>query len=50
MNAPMRFLTWRWEDEEDEERLQYQPDTKRPNCGTFIMQKEDHTLGNVLRL
>jgi DNA-directed RNA polymerase II subunit RPB11 len=51
-NAPDRFLTWRWEDEDDEERLKlsYVPDTKRPNCGTFIMRKEDHTLGNLIRI
>jgi len=51
-NAPDRFLSWRWEEEEDEEKykLSYTPDSKRPNGGTFILQKEDHTLGNLLRL
>ena len=51
-NAPDRFLSWRWEDEEDEEekKLQYNPDSKRPNGGTFVLQKEDHTLGNLIRM
>lgn len=31
-------------------RLQYIKDSKRPNAGTFILGKEDHTLGNLFRL
>ena len=52
MNAPHAFLNWRWEEEEDEEKykLSYVPDSKRPNGGTFILRKEDHTMGNLLRL
>ena len=23
-------------------------DSKRPNCGTFILGKEDHTIGTVI--
>jgi len=46
----MRFLSWRWEDEDDAVKVIYNPDTKRPNCGTFVLQKEDHTLGNLVRL
>ena len=46
----MRFLTWRWEDSDDEKKVLYVPDTKRPNAGTFILQKEDHTIGNLTRL
>lgn len=51
-NAPERWVNWRWEDEEDEEqyKLSYTPDSRRPNSGTFIMQKEDHTLGNLIRM
>jgi DNA-directed RNA polymerase II subunit RPB11 len=51
-NAPDKFLAWRWEDEDDEEKLKlaYNPDSKRPNGGTFVLQKEDHTLGNLIRL
>lgn len=49
-NAPERFLAWRWEDEDDEVKLVYQPDSKKPNAGTFILGKEDHTLGNLLRV
>lgn len=51
-NAPDRYLTWRWEEEEEEElqKLSYVPDQKKPNAGTFIMRKEDHTLGNLIRI
>jgi DNA-directed RNA polymerase II subunit RPB11 len=74
MNAPDRFLTWRWEEEPEDEneengdipeiepsaipgvvngppkRLTYTKDSKRPNAGTFILAKEDHTLGNLIRI
>jgi DNA-directed RNA polymerase II subunit RPB11 len=50
INAPDRLLTWRWADESDENRLAYQPDSKKPNAGTFVLAKEDHTLGNLIRL
>ena len=49
-NAPERFLSWRFEDPSSEgskRRLQYLPDSKKPNAGTFILAKEDHTLGMV---
>ena len=79
MNAPDRFLTWRWEEDFEDEaiedvtgmmsnlatgpaavgvpapgyrqkKLTYCKDSKRPNAGTFILAKEDHTLGNLIRL
>ena len=50
MNAPERFLTWRWENEIDENRLTYQPDTRLPNAATFVLGKEDHTIGNLMRM
>lgn len=51
-NAPERFLCWRFEDEEDEEqfKLSYTPDSRRPNGGQFVLNKEDHTLGNLIRI
>jgi hypothetical protein len=30
-------------------RLTYKMDTKIPDAGTFIVLKEDHSLGNILR-
>jgi DNA-directed RNA polymerase II subunit RPB11 len=50
MNAPERYLSWRWEDEDQAEKLKYVEDTKMANAGTFILGKEDHTLGNLIRL
>jgi len=49
-SGPERFLCWRWEDESEEHRLTYQQDSKKPNAATFILHKEDHTLGNLIRL
>jgi DNA-directed RNA polymerase II subunit RPB11 len=31
-------------------RVTYTKDSKRPNAGTFVFGKEDHTLGNLLRI
>ena len=47
---PERYLSWRWEDESQENRLTYTPDSKKPNAATFVMHKEDHTLGNLIRI
>ena len=50
INVPDRALSWRWLDESEENRLAYIPDSKKPNAGTFVLAKEDHTLGNLIRL
>lgn len=31
-------------------RLEFTPDPKIPNAGTFKLEREDHTLGNLLRM
>ena len=30
--------------------MEYTPDTKIPNAGVFKLNKEDHTMGNLLRV
>ncbi|KAG7673568.1 hypothetical protein Ndes2526B_g02983 [Nannochloris sp. 'desiccata'] len=30
-------------------KIDYQKDTKLDNSGTFVIQREDHTIGNMLR-
>jgi DNA-directed RNA polymerase II subunit RPB11 len=52
MNAPERFLTWRWEDDSDAltKKVTYTPDTRLPNAGMFVLAKEDHTIGNLMRV
>lgn len=35
---------------DDEEKIEYQADTKVANAGTFTFNKEDHTVGNLLRM
>jgi DNA-directed RNA polymerase II subunit RPB11 len=31
-------------------KLTYTADTKLPNAGEFVLMREDHTLGNMLRM
>eukprot|EP00602_Paraphysomonas_sp_CaronLab_P006932 CAMPEP_0185024712 /NCGR_PEP_ID=MMETSP1103-20130426/7893_1 /TAXON_ID=36769 /ORGANISM="Paraphysomonas bandaiensis, Strain Caron Lab Isolate" /LENGTH=57 /DNA_ID=CAMNT_0027557749 /DNA_START=37 /DNA_END=207 /DNA_ORIENTATION=+ len=50
MNAPERFTSWRWDDEDEGQKLQFIPDTKMPNAGLFVLGKEDHTMGNLIRI
>lgn len=35
---------------EGERKLTFERDTKVENAGTFVLQREDHTLGNLLRM
>ncbi|EDQ88060.1 uncharacterized protein MONBRDRAFT_32960 [Monosiga brevicollis MX1] len=46
MNAPDPFESFRLED--GEAKITYEPDSKVPNAGTFRMNREDHTVGNLL--
>eukprot|EP00956_Cyclotella_meneghiniana_P038273 scaffold151316_cov71-Cyclotella_meneghiniana.AAC.2 len=48
MNAPERSSAFILED--DEEKIEYAADTKVSNAGTFTLNKEDHTMANLLRL
>ena len=48
MNAPERHK--RYLLDEGEKRVEYSKDQKIPNAGTFTLNKEDHTLGNLLRM
>jgi len=36
--------------EEEEKKMTFSKDTKVPDAGTFTIIKEDHTLGNMLRM
>eukprot|EP00053_Salpingoeca_punica_P011778 m.105009 g.105009 ORF g.105009 m.105009 type:complete len:125 (+) comp15777_c0_seq1:154-528(+) len=45
MNAPDTFKAFLLE---GERKIEYTKDTKVPNAGTFRINKEDHTLGNML--
>uniref|UniRef100_A0A6B2LSX8 DNA-directed RNA polymerase RBP11-like dimerisation domain-containing protein n=1 Tax=Arcella intermedia TaxID=1963864 RepID=A0A6B2LSX8_9EUKA len=37
-------------DQPDQQKVSFNKDTKIPNAGTFIINKEDHTLGNLIRM
>ena len=46
-NAPDRFTLFLLQP--GEQRIEVQEDMRIPNAATFIFNKEDHTLGNMLR-
>ncbi|KAL9179371.1 hypothetical protein ACHAXT_008661 [Thalassiosira profunda] len=48
MNTPERSSAFLLDD--DEEKIEFKPDTKVANAGTFTFNKEDHTVGNLLRM
>ena len=50
MNAPERTAAFLLDEDLDERKITYAPDTKVPNAGTFTLNKEDHTLGNLIRM
>ncbi len=48
MNAPTlydRFIV-----PEGKRKVEFQADTKVASAGTFTVQREDHTLGNLIRM
>mmetsp|Transcript_85653 Transcript_85653/g.171458 ORF Transcript_85653/g.171458 Transcript_85653/m.171458 type:complete len:130 (-) Transcript_85653:197-586(-) len=50
-NAQPRSDCWQLIDDngEREKQVSYVPNEKVPNCGTVIIDKEDHTVANLLR-
>lgn len=48
MNQPERHRSYLLDD--GEARVEYEKDQKIPNAGTFTINKEDHTIGNLLRM
>ena len=48
MNAPARQLLWVLP--EGQRKMEMEKDTKIPNAANFIIHKEDHTIGNLLRM
>lgn len=50
LNEPERFLSWRWEDEDDAVPVTAEKDQKMPNTVNIVLSKEDHTLGNMIRM
>mmetsp|Transcript_15261 Transcript_15261/g.23666 ORF Transcript_15261/g.23666 Transcript_15261/m.23666 type:complete len:125 (+) Transcript_15261:75-449(+) len=49
-NAPERSACFLLDEDAGEVKITYTPDTKVANAGMFIINKEDHTLGNLLRM
>jgi DNA-directed RNA polymerase II subunit RPB11 len=48
MNQPSRADRFVLPD--GERKLSFERDTKVENAGTFVLQREDHTMGNLLRM
>lgn len=46
-NAQDREKTWLVEP--GERQMRFEKNEKVPNCGTFVIEKEDHTVGNLVR-
>jgi DNA-directed RNA polymerase II subunit RPB11 len=50
MNAPERAAAFLLDEDAGERKIVYTTDTRTTNAGTFRFNKEDHTVGNLLRL
>jgi DNA-directed RNA polymerase II subunit RPB11 len=50
MNAPERSASFLLDEDSGEQKIVYTADTKVTNAGTFRFNKEDHTVGNLLRM
>ena len=48
MNAPERHRSYQLD--ERQARMTYEPDQRVASAGTFTINKEDHTVGNLLRM
>ena len=48
MNAPERHRSYQLD--EGQARMTYEPDQSVASAGTFTINKEDHTVGNLLRM
>lgn len=50
MNAPERAAAFLLDEDSGERKIEYSVDTKTTNAGVFRFNKEDHTVGNLLRM
>jgi DNA-directed RNA polymerase II subunit RPB11 len=50
MNAPERTAAFQLDEDNGEEKITYLSDTKVSNAGLFTLNKEDHTVGNLIRM
>ena len=50
MNKPDDFDCWRLPDDDSVQKVTLTADTKVANAMTMIIEREDHTLGNILRM
>lgn len=50
MNAPERTASFLLDEDNGEQKIVYTADTKVANAGVFRFNREDHTVGNLLRM
>ena len=49
MNKPDDFDSWRMPDDGSREKVVVIKDTKVPSAAMFVIEREDHTLGHMMR-
>ena len=49
MNKPDDFDNWRLPDDDSVKKVSVIKDTKVPSAAMFVIEREDHTLGNMVR-
>ena len=49
MNKPDDFHYWRLPDDDSVKKVSVIKDTKVPSAAMFVIEREDHTLGNMVR-
>mmetsp|Transcript_18059 Transcript_18059/g.22458 ORF Transcript_18059/g.22458 Transcript_18059/m.22458 type:complete len:131 (+) Transcript_18059:106-498(+) len=50
INTPERTAAFLLDEDNGERKITYEPDTKVSNAGTFELNREDHTVANLLRM
>uniref|UniRef100_A0A7S4C1P2 DNA-directed RNA polymerase RBP11-like dimerisation domain-containing protein n=1 Tax=Chrysotila carterae TaxID=13221 RepID=A0A7S4C1P2_CHRCT len=50
MNKPDDFECWRLPDDDSVQKVTCKKDFKVPNAMMIVIEREDHTLGNLLRM
>lgn len=50
MNRPERSDAFLLDEDAGEQKIEFNPETKISNAGVFRLNKEDHTIANLLRM
>jgi len=50
INNPERWACWRFEDEDEGQIISVKTESKMANAQSLVLYKEDHTIGNIVRM